>query len=83
MTAGDIIQPTSPKSPFASSSAFESVESSDDEDDMTDSSVIDITHRHTNGNAVSSRYKLKMFTSVILSVPISLSTLNITYKFCR
>ncbi|XVF55071.1 hypothetical protein PTKIN_Ptkin06aG0007200 [Pterospermum kingtungense] len=49
--SGILIRPTSPKSPVASASAFESVEGSDDEDNMTDNSKIDTTYLHTNGNA--------------------------------
>ncbi|XVF08298.1 hypothetical protein REPUB_Repub06bG0214600 [Reevesia pubescens] len=49
--SGSLIGPTSPKSPVASASAFESIEGSDDEDNMTDNSKIDITYLHTNGNA--------------------------------
>ncbi|KAB2621913.1 AMP deaminase [Pyrus ussuriensis x Pyrus communis] len=37
---GSLIRPTSPKSPAASASAFESVEGSDDEDNMTDNSKL-------------------------------------------
>ncbi|KAK2980025.1 hypothetical protein RJ640_020051 [Escallonia rubra] len=51
MRAGHLIRPTSPKSPVASASAFESVEGSDDEDNMTDHSKLDPTYLHTNGNA--------------------------------
>ncbi|XP_062095104.1 AMP deaminase [Humulus lupulus] len=46
-----LLRPTSPKSPVASASAFESVEGSDDEDNLTDSSKLDTTYLHTNGNA--------------------------------
>lgn len=45
----NIIRPTSPKSPVASASAFESVEGSDDEDNLTDTKM-DTTYLHTNGN---------------------------------
>ncbi|KAI3473136.1 hypothetical protein Pfo_029936 [Paulownia fortunei] len=48
---GHLIRPTSPKSPVASASAFESVEGSDDEENMTDSAKLDATYHHTNGNA--------------------------------
>ncbi|PQQ12680.1 AMP deaminase isoform X1 [Prunus yedoensis var. nudiflora] len=37
---GNLIRPTSPKSPVASASAFESVEGSDDEDNMTDNAKL-------------------------------------------
>lgn len=47
-----ILRPTSPKSPVASASAFESVEGSDDEVDVTDNANLDPTYLHTNGNAV-------------------------------
>ncbi|XVE97109.1 hypothetical protein REPUB_Repub02eG0282400 [Reevesia pubescens] len=49
--SGNLIRPTSPKSPVASASAFESIEGSDDEDNMTDNSKLDFTYLHTNGNA--------------------------------
>ncbi|KAF9665232.1 hypothetical protein SADUNF_Sadunf16G0101200 [Salix dunnii] len=48
---GSFIRPTSPKSPGASASAFDSVEGSDDEDNMTDNSKLDATNLHINGNA--------------------------------
>jgi hypothetical protein len=50
---GSFIRPTSPKSPGASASAFDSVEGSDDEDNMTGNSKLDTTYLHINGNAVS------------------------------
>lgn len=50
--SGHLIRPTSPKSPVASASAFESVEGSDDEDNLTDNSKLD-SYIYTNGNAVS------------------------------
>ncbi|KAK2378958.1 AMP deaminase [Trifolium repens] len=46
----NILRPTSPKSPVASASAFESVEGSDDEDNLTDRDKLDTTYLHTNGN---------------------------------
>ncbi|KAK6943157.1 AMP deaminase [Dillenia turbinata] len=49
---GHLIRPTSPKSPVASASAFESVEGSDDEDNMTDSAKLDATYLHTNGDVI-------------------------------
>ncbi|XP_030924431.1 AMP deaminase [Quercus lobata] len=48
---GSFIRPTSPKSPVASASAFESVDGSEDEDNMTDNAKLDTTYLHTNGNA--------------------------------
>ncbi|XP_019052864.1 PREDICTED: AMP deaminase [Nelumbo nucifera] len=48
--AGHIIRPTSPKSPVASASAFESVEGSDEEDNLTDTAKLDTTYFHANGN---------------------------------
>ncbi|OMO85037.1 hypothetical protein CCACVL1_10473 [Corchorus capsularis] len=51
--SSSLLRPTSPKSPVASASAFESMEGSDDEDNMTDNSKIDTTFLHTNGNAVN------------------------------
>ncbi|XP_042039546.1 AMP deaminase-like [Salvia splendens] len=47
---GHLIRPTTPKSPVASASAFESVEGSDDED-LTDASKLDATYILTNGDA--------------------------------
>lgn len=49
----NLLRSTSPRSPVASGSAFESGEGSDDEDNMTDNSKADNTYLHTNGNAVS------------------------------
>lgn len=46
-----LIRPTSPKSPVASASAFESLEGSDDEDNLTDSTKLDHSYLHTNGDA--------------------------------
>ncbi|KAL6998439.1 AMP deaminase [Sarracenia purpurea var. burkii] len=48
--AGHLIRPTSPKSPVASASAFESVEGSDDDDNMDDNAKLN-TYIHTNGTA--------------------------------
>ncbi|XP_057499272.1 AMP deaminase-like isoform X2 [Actinidia eriantha] len=47
---GHLMRPTSPKSPVASASAFESIEGSDDEDNMTDNAKLN-TYIHANGNA--------------------------------
>lgn len=44
------LRPTSPKSPVASASAFESLEGSD-EDTLTDASKLDPTYMHSNGDA--------------------------------
>ncbi|TKY63523.1 AMP deaminase [Spatholobus suberectus] len=44
-----LLRPTSPKSPVASASAFESVEGSDDEDNMADKAKLDTSYLHTNG----------------------------------
>ncbi|XP_038721553.1 AMP deaminase-like isoform X1 [Tripterygium wilfordii] len=49
--SGSFMKPTSPKSPIASASAFESVEGSDEEDNMTDNSKMDLTFLQTNGNS--------------------------------
>ncbi|KAL2337728.1 hypothetical protein Fmac_012174 [Flemingia macrophylla] len=46
------LRPTSPKSPVASASAFESVEGSDDEDNIRDKNKVDTTYLHTNGTVV-------------------------------
>lgn len=46
------LRPTSPKSPVASASAFESVEGSDEEDNMTENTKLDAAYLHTNGNVV-------------------------------
>lgn len=51
--AASLLRGTSPKSPVASGSAFESIEGSDEEDNMTDSTKLDTSYLHTNGNAVS------------------------------
>ncbi|XP_059668010.1 AMP deaminase [Cornus florida] len=48
--SGSLLRPTSPKSPVASASAFESVEGSDEEDNTTDNAKLDSTYLHTNGN---------------------------------
>ncbi|KAL4557918.1 hypothetical protein LXL04_036112 [Taraxacum kok-saghyz] len=47
--AGHILRPTSPKSPVASASAFESVEGSDEDADINESINLDPTYLHTNG----------------------------------
>ncbi|KAJ8753933.1 hypothetical protein K2173_000187 [Erythroxylum novogranatense] len=47
-----LLRPTSPKSPVASASAFESVEGSDEEDNMTNTGKFEPTYFHTNGNVV-------------------------------
>ncbi|KAJ8898937.1 hypothetical protein K2173_008431 [Erythroxylum novogranatense] len=47
---GNLVRPTSPKSPVASASAFESVEGSDEEDNMTDNAKLETSYLHTNGN---------------------------------
>lgn len=62
--AGHLIRPTSPKSPVASASAFESVEGSDDEDNMTDATKLDATYLHTNGGAVSKVTYIKHLLSI-------------------
>lgn len=46
----NILRPTSPKSPVASASAFESVEGSDDEDIISESANLDTTYLHSNGD---------------------------------
>ncbi|CAJ1948506.1 unnamed protein product [Sphenostylis stenocarpa] len=45
-----LLRPTSPKSPVASASAFESVEGSDDEDNMTEKDKLESEYLHANGN---------------------------------
>ncbi|KAM3382240.1 AMP deaminase [Capsicum galapagoense] len=45
------LRPTSPKSPVASASAFESIEGSDEEDTITDTAKLDTAYLHTNGDA--------------------------------
>ncbi|KAH0700818.1 hypothetical protein KY284_015033 [Solanum tuberosum] len=45
------LRPTSPKSPVASASAFESIEGSDEEDNITGTTKLDTAYLHTNGNA--------------------------------
>ncbi|XP_051114017.1 AMP deaminase [Andrographis paniculata] len=49
--SGHLIRPTSPKSPVASASAFESVEGSDEEDNITETTKLDNTYLCTNGDA--------------------------------
>ncbi|XP_008778143.2 probable AMP deaminase [Phoenix dactylifera] len=44
------IRPTSPRSPVASASAFESVEGSDEEDNLHSDSKLDNTYLNTNGD---------------------------------
>ncbi|KAJ8445922.1 hypothetical protein Cgig2_009851 [Carnegiea gigantea] len=54
------LRPTSPKSPVASASVFESLEGSDEEDVLTDASKLDPTYLHSNGDAgpeVKSQYQ--------------------------
>ncbi|KAJ0979368.1 hypothetical protein J5N97_014842 [Dioscorea zingiberensis] len=48
--AGHIIKPTSPKSPVASASAFESLEGSDEEDNLPGDAKLDNTYLHSNCN---------------------------------
>lgn len=52
----NILRPTSPKSPVASASAFESVEGSDDEDIISESANLDTTYLHSNGDVVSNAF---------------------------
>ncbi|KAJ6847056.1 AMP deaminase-like [Iris pallida] len=47
---GNLIRPTSPKSPGASASAFESVEGSDDEDALPADAKLDASYLQTNGD---------------------------------
>ncbi|ONK62474.1 uncharacterized protein A4U43_C07F4260 [Asparagus officinalis] len=48
---GNLIKPTSPKSPGASASAFESMDGSDDDDETLPNDVnLDNPYLHTNGN---------------------------------
>lgn len=49
-----ILRPTSPKSPVASASAFESVEGSDEDVDVNENenANLDAGYLNTNGNAV-------------------------------
>ncbi|CAI0539573.1 unnamed protein product [Linum tenue] len=49
--AGNLIKPTSPKSPVASASAFESVEGSDEEDILTEDIKLDAAYMLPNGIA--------------------------------
>lgn len=69
--SSSLIRPTSPKSPVASASAFESIEGSDDEDNMTDNSKIDTTYLHTNGKAVSQLYSLLLQSLLLLCFIVS------------
>lgn len=52
--SGHFIKPTSPKSPVASASAFESLEGSDEEDSLAIDAKLDTSYLHANGNFVSS-----------------------------
>ncbi|XP_043697964.1 AMP deaminase-like isoform X2 [Telopea speciosissima] len=52
-----IMRPTSPKSPVASASAFESIEGSDEEDNLTDNSKLDNSYLHANGDAGKNLYQ--------------------------
>lgn len=58
-------RPTSPKSPVASASAFESIEGSDDEDNMVDDAKLNL-YIHTNGNAVSCLSKFSLLLQLLL-----------------
>ncbi|RAL52152.1 hypothetical protein DM860_017289 [Cuscuta australis] len=49
--AGHPLRPTSPRSPVASVSAFESVEGSDEEDNLTENTKLDTIYLQTNGDA--------------------------------
>lgn len=51
--AGNLIRPTSPKSPVASASAFESLEGSDDDETLPNDVKLDNSYLHTNGDLVS------------------------------
>ncbi|XP_039128790.1 LOW QUALITY PROTEIN: AMP deaminase [Dioscorea cayenensis subsp. rotundata] len=48
--SGHFIKPTSPKSPVASASAFESLEGSDEEDSLAIDAKLDTSYLHANGN---------------------------------
>ncbi|KAI4302658.1 hypothetical protein MLD38_038379 [Melastoma candidum] len=49
--SSSIMRSSSPKSPGASASAFESMEGSDDEENINDHLKLDVTYLHPNGNA--------------------------------
>ena len=61
------LKPTSPKSPVASASAFESVEGSDDEDNITDSAKLDTAYLHSNGDVVSKQHLTLAFFPILFS----------------
>ncbi|CAN6469809.1 unnamed protein product [Victoria cruziana] len=48
--SGSVIRPSSPKSPVASASAFESVEGSDEDDDLPENGKLENHYGHENGN---------------------------------
>lgn len=75
---GSLLRSTSPKSPVASASAFESVEGSDDEDNRTDNAKLDATYLHTNGNAVSllCTYKSTYFFFNLTPIQLQFSSLS-------
>lgn len=58
-------RPTSPKSPVASASAFESIEGSDDEDNIVDDAKLN-TYIHTNGSAVSCLSKFPLLLQLLM-----------------
>lgn len=51
--SGSVIRPSSPKSPVASASAFESVEGSDEDDDLPENGKLENHYGHENGNVVT------------------------------
>ncbi|KAJ4970954.1 hypothetical protein NE237_004053 [Protea cynaroides] len=55
---GHFMRPTSPKSPVASASAFESLEGSDEEDNLTDNAKLDDSYLDANGETGSERKNL-------------------------
>jgi hypothetical protein len=79
---GSLLRSTSPKSPVASASAFESVEGSDDEDNMTDNAKLDATYLHTNGNAVGllCTYKSTFFFNLFIFYFIYLTASKLQFS---
>lgn len=72
--AGHLIRPTTPKSPVASASAFESVEGSDD-DDITDNANLETSYLDANGDVVSSLCTcVHLYIQLLHAIPLSLCT---------
>ncbi|KAI4331620.1 hypothetical protein MLD38_029794 [Melastoma candidum] len=73
LRSASLIRPTSPKSPGASASAFESVEGSDDEEIITDDMKLDAAYLHANGNAGPGSEQLAHHLNANGDVPMAAS----------